>query len=255
MMSKEAEANAEQSGVIRIDVPGNDRKPQSCCLCLDVRIGTVIIGLFNLICHAFWIVSISTYFARKSKQQEKLSEYAKQWKVFDRFNEVANQHQDNINHHFVAMVIACLSFLIVIMLIYGAALRKSGYVLPFFCLQVFDLCFTVLVAVTICSYAPQLKYHLEMTADAANRECIKSMSLTHFRMVLFSFWLVVLLIKYYFASVVWSCYCHCKKTEERRTRTDSQPTILLYQGDMETMNLLPTYDDVVKTNPPPAYAQ
>lgn len=255
-MSKEAEANAQQPGVIRIDTIGNDRKPPSCCFCLDVRIGTVIIGLFNLICHAFWIVSISSYFARQKGNTVGLSEYTKQWKVFDRFNEIAQQHQNNVNHHMAAMVIACLSFLVVVMLIYGAALRKSGYVLPFFCLQVFDLCFSVLVAATITSYAPQLKYHLEMTAsDSAHRDCLRGMSLTHFRMVLITFWLFVLLVKYYFASCVWDCYCHCKKHEERHVQTDSQAAILLYQGDMETMNLLPTYDDVVKTSPPPAYAQ
>lgn len=254
-MTKEEEANAQPSGVIRIDAPGNDRKPPSCCLCLDVRFGTVMIGLFNLICHAFWIVSISSYFARQKANEAALNEYSKQWQVFDKFHELAQQHQSNVNHHMVAMVIACLSFIIVIMLVYGAALRKSGYILPFFFLQVFDLCVSVLIAATMTSYAPQLKYHLEMTApDAAHRECIQHMTLTHFRLVLFTFWLFVLGIKYYFASVVWDCYCHCKKIEERRVQTDSQAAILLYQGDMETMNLLPAYEEVIKT-PPPAYVQ
>ena len=48
-MTKEEEANAQNPGVIRIDASGNERKPPSCCMCLDVRIGTVMIGLFNLV--------------------------------------------------------------------------------------------------------------------------------------------------------------------------------------------------------------
>jgi len=253
-MTKEEEANSPSLDVVRINST-EDRKPPSCCLCLNVRIGTIVIGLFNLICHAFWIVSLSSYFAHHKSNE--LSTHLKEWKVLDRFNSFAQQHQENINHNIVAMVIACLSFLIVVMLIYGAALRLSSYILPFFCMQVFDLCLSVLVFATITSYAPQLKYYLEMSAqDEAHRAYLQSMSLRHFRMLLFTFWIIILGIKYYFASTVWQCYCHCKKIEERRNvSTDNQAAILLYQGDMATMNLLPTYDDVVKTSPPPAYVQ
>lgn len=253
-MSKQAEAAGEVNGVVRIDTPpDNDRKPPSCCLCLDARVGTVMIGLFNLVCHAFWIVSISSYFVRQRYDQDG---YGKEWKLFDRFHEVARQHQQHVNHHMVAMVVASLSFLVVVMLIFGAALRRSSYILPFFCLQVFDLCLSVLVAATVTSYAPQLKYQLEMSApEGVHGQCIRNMSLAHFRMILVTFWLCVLLVKYYFASVVWDCYSHCKKIEERHVQSDSQVALLLYQGDMETMNLLPSYDDVVKTSPPPAYAQ
>jgi len=254
-MTKEEEANAASIDVLRIDSTDTDRKPKSCCLCLNVRIGTIMIGLFNLVCHAFWIVSLSSYI--KKHQSTELSEHLKEWKVINHFSDFAQQHQQNINHNMIAMVVACLSFLIVVMLVYGATLRLSGYILPFFCLQVFDLCLSVLVFATVTSYAPQLKYYLEVSAhDEVHRQYLQNMSLTHFRMILFSFWIVVLAVKYYFANTVWECYCHCKKMEERRNvRTDNQAAILLYQGDMETMNLLPTYDDVVKTSPPPAYIQ
>lgn len=254
-MTKEEEANAQASGVIRLDVPENDRKPPSCCLCLDVRIGTVMIGLLNLICHAFWIVSISSLFTRQNANYNVLHEYAKQMKLFEKFHEISQQHQNDVHHLMVAMVISCLSFILVIMLVYGAVLRKSGYVIPFFFLQVFDLIVSVLVAATVISYASQMKFYLEITApDAKHREYLQHMSLSHFRLVLLSFWLFVLGIKYYFASVVWECYCHCKKVDVRRTQSDSRSAILLYPGDMQTMTLLPAYEDVIKT-PPPAYVQ
>lgn len=48
-MTKEQEANSPSPDVVRIDTQESDRKPASCCLCLNVRIGTILIGLFNLV--------------------------------------------------------------------------------------------------------------------------------------------------------------------------------------------------------------
>ena len=50
-MTKEEEAsgNPPSLDVFRIDSHENDRKPASCCFCLNVRIGTILIGLFNLV--------------------------------------------------------------------------------------------------------------------------------------------------------------------------------------------------------------
>ena len=49
-MTKEEEANSQPSlDVIRIDTHENDRKPASCCICLNVRLGTILIGLFNMV--------------------------------------------------------------------------------------------------------------------------------------------------------------------------------------------------------------
>ena len=53
-MTKEEEANSPPSlDVIRIDTHENDRKPASCCICLNVRLGTILIGLFNLVSFSF----------------------------------------------------------------------------------------------------------------------------------------------------------------------------------------------------------
>lgn len=256
-MTKEQEANSPSPDVVRIDTQESDRKPASCCLCLNVRIGTILIGLFNLVCHAFWIVSLSSYITKQRNAQFQISEHFKEWKIIEHVNNLSQQSHHQVNHNLVAMVVAILSFLIVVMLIYGAALRLSGYVLPFFCLQIFDLCFSVLVFATVTSYAPQLKYYMEVSArDEVHRHYIQSMSLHHFRLILLTFWTIILAVKYYFAATVWECYCHCKKIESRRSvQTDNQAGLMLYLGDMGTAKLLPSYEDVVKTSPPPAYAQ
>lgn len=51
-MSKADEAFAPpEVDAVQIDAPvDNDQRPPSCCLCMDVRIGAVLIGLFNLVC-------------------------------------------------------------------------------------------------------------------------------------------------------------------------------------------------------------
>ena len=52
-MTKEEEANLTPAAVIHVDTNENDRKPPSCCLCLNVRDGAVLIGLFNLVRFCF----------------------------------------------------------------------------------------------------------------------------------------------------------------------------------------------------------
>jgi len=60
-MTKEEEANLAPAAIIHVDSNENDRKPPSCCLCLNVRDGAVLIGLFNLVSNNIYYKFSSFY--------------------------------------------------------------------------------------------------------------------------------------------------------------------------------------------------
>jgi len=239
-----------RQGVISLD-----RKPPRCCICFDVRSGAVAIGLFNLIVHASGLV-MSTSVVLHQKDNELMKKYMETDE-----NKYYNAYYMKTHgvDHMVGVMIACLSFLITVMLVYGAALRRPSYILPFFCMQVFDLALYVLASAASVSYAPQIKRSLEMNPHF--QEQFGTMNYHQFLFCLIAFCLMVLFIKSYMMSVVWMCFKYCKTSLEQRELVqpsmDNQQgaIIILPGGPQGMMAVLPSYEDTVKANstPPPAY--
>lgn len=237
-----------------------ENHPPSCCICLDVRVGTMLIGLFLLVVYSGSLILASSVFAGRHHLYG--IDETKQWSFLSDFHDIAHRH--SVDHELVGMVFVCLYFIVVLLLIYGAALRRSSYMLPFFCLQVFDICLTILVAATTITYAGQivpkinqiyLEQHKEETEYYGH--FIRKMSLSRFRLLLVSANLIVLTIKYFMISVVWSFFKYCRSMEDRRSRVEATPDYMFYQGNMDSMIVLPSYEDAVKqkATPPPAYCQ
>lgn len=44
------------------------------------------------VCHAFWIISLASYFMR---EKHNIGEYESQWKMVGKFQEFAQQHKEN----------------------------------------------------------------------------------------------------------------------------------------------------------------
>lgn len=234
---------ADEGSGIRIENAVPDNRPPSCCLCLDVRIGAVLIGLLYLVIYSAWLAVNTPKLIHQHQEN-------KDWQYYD-FHYYAEKH--NVDRNAVAMVIACLIFLLVVMMMYGAALRRSNFILPFFCWQVFDMCRLVMTAATMISYADRVKFHLE---SLDNNDNLKYISLPRFRMMLVTVSLIILTVVYYMMTVIWDCFKHAKLVEQRRARIEAVPNYMVCQSDVETMTLLlPSYDDVVKSSPPPAYTQ
>jgi len=249
---------AEESD-IRI-VNEEENNPPSCCICLDVRVGTMMIGLFCLVIYSGTLICASSVYVGRRHWYD--PDEAKQWPVLSDIHDMAQRH--SVNHEMVGMVIVCLYFIVALLLIYGAALRRSSYMLPFFCLQVFEVCLTVLFAATSITYARQLVPKLNRMiylghdqGDMYYGHITRKMNLTQIRLLWVSVTLIALTIKYFLISVVWSFFKYCRSIEDRRSRVEVTPDYLFYQGNMDSMIVLPSYEDAVKQKPtpPPAYTQ
>ena len=70
----------------------------------------------------------------------------------------------------VGVAVACSSLAITIMLIYGTARGRPGYIMPFFCLQAFDFCISCLTVVGYLSYMPDIKQWIKSQVSS----CIHS---------------------------------------------------------------------------------
>lgn len=232
----------------------------SCCIFFDVRSGTMMIGLFLLVVYSSSLIFASSVFGGHHNWYD-MNE-SKHWPFLSDFHQVAPQH--SVDQELVGMVFVCLYFVVVLLLIYGAALRRSSYLLPFFCLQFFDICLTLLVAATAITYAAQIvpkinQFHLQNLQNEVSIQYghfVPKMSVARFRLLMVTINLLLLTIKYFMISVVWCFFKYCRSSEERRSRVEATPNHMIYQGNMDSMIVLPTYEDALKqkATPPPAYS-
>ncbi|KAK2549763.1 Lysosomal-associated transmembrane protein 4A [Acropora cervicornis] len=190
------------------DISGDSSIMKTCCCCMDVRLGTIVLGFCHLVMSLFYLpfhFHVSMY----SKLYEE--------RYFETYG-TAPRSADNS----VALGIAFFSFIVTVLLIYGAITRQPSYLLPFFCLQVFDFCVNLLGAVGAISYIPELKLMLKNNA--------------------------------YFIGCVWSCYKILVNFRAKQATSDF--LFQVHSDEKESQNLLPNYEDAVKDTPkesPPPY--
>jgi len=106
----------------------------------------------------------------------------------------------------VGVAVAASSLAITIMLIYGTARGRPGYIMPFFCLQAFDFCISCLTVVGYLSYMPDIKQWIKSQPDLPYKENLLAMSPQTLDLLAISFFFAIVLVKAYFLGVVWATY-------------------------------------------------
>jgi len=147
-------------------------------------------------------------------------------------------------------------FFITAMLLHGVAKNRPGYLLPFFCFQVFDLMLSCLTAVGHYTWLPNVQDVLADNPDVPFRDQLLDMNSQWMALCILTAYVVVLFAKAYFIGVVWACYQYLHLR---------QVSILTYtateDGHREDGELLlpPDYESALKMpqagSPPPPYGQ
>eukprot|EP00794_Sanderia_malayensis_P004694 gene4694-5309_t len=189
--------------------PSSELNPRPCCCCLDVRIGTVIIGLFHLILHLASLIVATQVVMHPSMYNGSKDAY---------LHKVGG---DN----YIGMTLAFLSFFITVMLIYGALTRQPSFILPFFAVQVIDVIFFVLGAAGTITYGADVKLKLENCDYFKYKEEVGQMSLNSFMFSLIMTCLVILLFKVYLMSCVWECYHFTKRQSDKQSMPVFHPAL------------------------------
>lgn len=162
---------------------------------------------------------------------------------------------------FVGLLLVMGSFFVTVLLVYGAAKGYPGYLMPFFCLQVFDFCVTCLTIVGYFSYMPDMKTCLDKGSffdrqmEFPFTNDLKS--LDHDWVMLFAiiFFVLILTLKAYFIGVVWACYKYL--TNYKSAGNQMARAYEVSNGEDSEMLLPPKYEDAVRMAaeqpPPPPY--
>lgn len=254
---------------MRLKFDSGDQSSFRCCFCCHVRTGTLFLGLFHLVVHLFVIAAL--VFA--SIHPEVLQQQAPKCPgdndgiivEFDngsgyRFETESTAFQRKMTRgDLEAPIVICLCLIsVTLFLLYGLIKNRPGYLLPFFCIQVFDFCLSCLTVVGYFSYAPNIKTWIKDQGLNCFPGMEHIMKVDGQWLMLFGLLVMVLFLslKAYLIGMVWACYRYLQM------KVQNNAEIREYHVDPDTEMLLPPkYEDAIKqsaatqsANPPPAYS-
>jgi len=240
-----------------------------CCLCCHVRTGTILLGLWHLAMHmivlsVFAVMMIHPDVLKPNQTElanDEFGGYLKSYESTDTDSDndlmMIHRRRWSSEDKYVGLFITLCSLFITTLLIFGSIKGQPGYLMPFFCLQVFDFCLACLSVVCYFSYMPNIKQWIEAQNNLPFKQELLSYDEQWLMLIVFAFFVFVLTLKAYFIGIVWSCY----KFLTRRAAND---TITRYMddGSPDTEVLLPPkYEDAIKypqeyahEYPPPPYS-
>lgn len=260
---------------MRSKYDSEDSSAYKCCFCCHVRVGTILLGLWHLLIHLLvlgCLVSTSLHpeLLRDSVQpgssmntdgivvyetdsvdmNKDDKEVIIQYET-PSFNTSAKLRKENLCLFFA--LVLC-TFLVALMLVYGALRSRPSCLMPFFCLQVFDFCLTCLTIVGYMTYAPDVKVWIAQQGfdDYPGFNHLLEMDEQWLMLWFVIFFVLVLTVKAYLINMVWACY----KYLQLRNMNRSVVREYTLNPDSE-MLLPPKYEEAMKSNPtgplPPPY--
>lgn len=153
----------------------------------------------------------------------------------------------------LAFALVLCTFLVALMLVYGAIKSRPGYLIPFFCLQVFDFCLSCLTVVGYMSYAPNIKLWIveQGVEKYPGMERLLNMDEDRLMMLFIILFVLALSVKAYLIDMVWSCYKYLQ------LRNANRSVVREYTLDPDSEMLLPPkYEEAMRMKenepaPPP----
>lgn len=251
-----------------------------CCFCCHVKVGTIFLGIFVL----FSIMMFLSMFAVVVLHPDLLQHNDS---LFQSGNSgvVATVGHDNLSleaerwltahaqtgeDKFLGLLFLLGAFAITIMLLYGAVKGQAGYLMPFFCLQVFVFCLSCLTVVGYFSYFPNFKKWISAQDWMPFQEELMQLDQDWLMLLVVLWFVLVLTVQAYLIGVVWACYKFINSCQLSTSNTTPTGRTLVrdYVVDPTTtddteMLLPPKYEDVVRMNdeanlnqpPPPSYTE
>ncbi|XP_035667105.1 lysosomal-associated transmembrane protein 4A-like isoform X2 [Branchiostoma floridae] len=208
-----------------------------CCGCLHVRAGAIMIGLLHLVCHLLGMLILAYLITHPEAMPKGDTWYSLNYNGND-----TTRGSDNC----VALAITFFTFTMTLLMLYGAIKHRAGYLLPFFCIQVFDFTVGCLTAIGFVSYMPNIRTFMEQNPNLPYREELMAMDPQYLLLICMALFFIVMIIKAYFIGVVWGCYKYI---------TSRNLMEVIYCPDTEALLPMtpPSYDTVTKMPPPPPY--
>ena len=141
-------ATAPAARAMKMVAPWTRFSSNSCCLCCHVRTGTILLGVWYLILNAVVLLILLSALDDPDHYHFSSSELGGDFEFMDDANMC------------IAIAISVLMILICAMATYGAYKQRAGWIIPFFCYQIFDFALNTLVAVTVLVYPNSIQEYI-----------------------------------------------------------------------------------------------
>lgn len=248
-----------------------------CCFCCHVRTGTVILGIWHLILHVLALAILVSMMLRP-ELIEKLygnngsattqlsgsfitrfrpSVYSHELSDVSNDPKLASIRDEDLH---VALAITVCTGVVTLLLLYGTIWGQPTYLMPFFCLQVFDFVLSALTVVGYFSYMPDVRRLVASSRDLPLQKELLRLDPQWLCTVVMVGFVACMMIKAYVMGIVWSCYKYLRLRQEASLPdVESDSEVLPYgqallPPDYETATKMPAFVPVYAPPPYPNHS-
>jgi len=146
----------------------------------------------------------------------------------------------------LAMLVTIAIMSICLEAIYGTIKGLPKHIIPFLCMQIYFACITGINMIGRLSDPQEIRKLFTSQMSEKCKQAVEDMDDDHLMLWALAVCIIVMFLKIYFISVVWSCYNYLKNemlqgAPSRRTDINVDPT-KIYDSEM---TLPPKYEDII----------